>query len=126
MLTTFIISFAVEFIILFIICETIDSEHVENFMISALISFFISCVILLLNYIITQDIKNDLQKCKETVSLIIPEIVYANDSSFKVLKYNHRNFPEKIIINFGDSLYNMNDSDYIVEPCSQTILKKRK
>ncbi len=126
MLTTFIISFAVEFIILFIICETIDSEHVENFMTSALISFFTSCAILLLNYIITQDIKEDLQKCKETVSLIIPEIVYANDSSFKVLKYNHRNFPEKIIINSGDSLYNMNDSDYIVEPCSQTILKKRK
>jgi len=85
-----------------------------------------SCLALLLSYNIKQDIKENLQKCKETVSLIIPEIVYANDSSFKVLKYNHRNFPEKIIINSGDSLYNMNDSDYIVEPCSQTILKKRK
>lgn len=125
MLTTFIISFVV-FIISFIICETIDSEHVKNFMTSTLVSFFMSCLALLLSYNIKQDIKEDLQKCKETVSLIIPEIVYANDSSFKVLKYNHRNFPEKIIINSGDSLYNMNDSDYIVEPCSQTILKKRK
>lgn len=126
MLTTFIICFSVVFIISFIICETLDSKHVENFMTSALVSFFILCLALLFSYNIKQDIKKDLQKCKETVSLIVPEIVYANDSSFKVLKYNHRNFPEKIIINSGDSLYNMNDSEYIVEPCSQTILKKRK
>jgi len=70
--------------------------------------------------------EKDLQNCKETVALIVPELVYANDSSFKVLRYNYQSFPEKIIINVGDSLYNMNDSDYIVEPCEQKILKKRK
>ena len=126
MLTTFIICFVIVFIISFIICETYDSKHVENFAVSIVISLLISLLIISLEYSIDKDNKRNLQKCKENVSLIIPEIVYANDSSFKVLKYNHRNFPEKIIINSGDSLYNMNDSDYIVEPCSQTILKKRK
>ncbi len=125
MLTTFIISFVVVFIISFI-CETFSPTRLINSIVSFFISLIISLLIISLEYIIDKDNKRNLQKCKETVSLIIPEIVYANDSSFKVLKYNHRNFPEKIIINFGDSLYNMNDSDYIVEPCSQTILKKRK
>lgn len=90
----------------------------------------ISIIVSSLITLICDDIKTamikDLQNCKETVALIVPEIVYANDSSFKVLKYNHKSFSEKIIINVGDSLYNMNDSDYIVEPCDQKILKKRK
>lgn len=126
MFILFISSFAILFIICFIICETYTEQHFENIMISVLLSFILSVFICLITDNIKTTLEKDLQNCKETVSLIVPEIVYANDSSFKVLKYNHKNFPEKIIINVGDSLYSMNDSDYIVEPCEQKILKKRK
>lgn len=103
-----------------------DSNTLQNAIISILILALLSGWVVLIVSLTKLAKEKDLQNCKETVSLIIPEIVYANDSSFKVLKYNHKSFSEKIIINVGDSLYNMNDSDYIVEPCEQKILKKRK
>lgn len=126
MLILFISSFVILFIIIFIIRKTYTEQHLEDIMISVLLSFISSVFIWLVTNNIKTNLEKDLQNCKETVALIVPEIVYANDSSFKVLKYNHNNFPEKIIINVGDSLYSMNDSDYIVEPCEQKILKKRK
>lgn len=113
-------------ILIFSVLQMDSPDTLLNAIISILISALLSGWAVFIVSKTKRANEKDLQNCKETVSLIVPEIVYANDSSFKVLKYNHKNFPEKIIINVGDSLYSMNDSDYIVEPCEQKILKKRK
>lgn len=126
MFILFIGVFVILMILIFSILQMDESNTLLNAILSIIISAILSgCAVFLVSEIKRANEK-DLQNCKETVSLIVPEIVYANDSSFKVLKYNYQSFPEKIIINVGDSLYNMNDSDYIVEPCDQKILKKRK
>lgn len=74
--------------------------------------------------VIDRSYEQDIKNCKEESKLISPTIVYANDSSFKILKYNHENLERKIRIQKSDSLYNLNDSNYLIEPCEQIILKR--
>lgn len=70
------------------------------------------------------DIKNNTQSCKEESQLIVPMVSYANDSSFKTLKYEHDKIERKIRIQKSDSLFTRNDSEYIIEPCEETVLKR--
>lgn len=79
--------------------------------------------------ILTEGIVSDnntrIQSCKEESQLIVPIISYANDSSFKTLKFEHEKIERKIRIQKSDSLFTRNDSEYIIEPCEETVLKRR-
>lgn len=73
---------------------------------------------------IVSDNNTRIQSCKEESQLIVPMVSYANDSSFKTLKYEHNKIERKIRIQKSDSLFTRNDSEYIIEPCEETVLKR--
>ena len=116
-LSTAIIVFLI-MIAIFLYFEIID--HVAIF-ISIVFSIFVG---ILFERIVTDNNNTRIQSCKEESQLIVPMVSYANDSSFKTLKYEHNKIERKIRIQKSDSLFTRNDSEYIIEPCEETVLKR--
>lgn len=92
--------------------------------VAIVISIVFSIFVGIISESIVSDHNTRIQSCKEESQLIVPMISYANDSSFKTLKYEHDKIERKIRIQKSDSLFTRNDSEYIIEPCEETVLKR--
>jgi len=110
--------------IVFITMMIIFSVNDIDIILATFGSGIISFIVFLWSFLLISEIKNNTQSCKEESQLIVPMISYANDSSFKTLKFEHEKIERKIRIQKSDSLFTWNDSAYIIEPCEETVLKR--
>lgn len=111
-------------VIVFIVCMIIFLVNEIEFYPAISMSGFVCFIVFSLSFWLISEIKNNTQSCKEESQLIVPTVSYANDSSFKTLKFEHEKIERKIRIQKSDSLFNWNDSIYIIEPCEETVLKR--
>lgn len=116
----FLYTASLVFLIMIAIFLYFDSINVTEIIVSIIFSIFVG----IMTEAIVSDNNTRIQSCKEESQLIVPTVSYANDSSFKTLKYEHEKIERKIRIQKSDSLFTWNDSTYIIEPCEKTVLKR--